>query len=429
MGNSPIGLASRETGQSVLRGWVIFSAPTFLFVLVQALRVVLSSTVDEVEAIFQVSAASFAFASGLYFLLYAPSQLISGLFVDWFGSRYVLFASGILCGIAALIFASGNSFFALASARAISGFASGVPLLVAIYLASIWLPIERLPLATGLSNGLGSLGSFLAVWFLPGLIQMSSWAAVMYWFAAVWGVCAIMMLVLVPKRPEWAIPSGHIPDFRKVLQGIGVVLRIKQFWILTSIAMCLVSPLAILGGLWGARYLEVIRGWSVGTASLAAATVFLGFTVGAILSGLIGQKRLLVRLAVIGAGMISVLGTIELVFLKNYPVSVGIMLMFLVGMGTGFVSLMYALVAMVTKPEHRAIGTALILFPTMAGSGITQAISGRFVEAAEGNGGDLNSAYTVALLFPAALSLVGVLIAVLAIVSTVYRERRATSSV
>ena len=412
---------------SLVRGWIIFAAPTALFILVQALRTILSSTVEEVESIFTVGAASFAFASGIYFFFYAPSQLVSGLFVDWVGSRYVLFASGLLCGLSTLIFALGHDFIALATARAISGFASGVPLLVAIYLASIWLPLNRLPLATGLSNGLGALGSFLAVWFLPALIGMSSWATVMFWFTGVWVLFSILMLVMVPRRPEWAMPSGHIPDIRKVLSGVLVVLRIKRFWVLTMIASCNVSPLAILGGLWGARYLELIRGWSHSDASLAAGTVFLGFTVGAILSGFIGQSRVLVRLAAIGAGLVSALATMGLVLLGHYPPTVGIGLMFFVGVGTGFVSLMYALVAIITKPEHRAIGTALILFPTMAGSGITQAISGRIVQTAESKDAHLETAFNMALLFPAALSLVGVLIALLAVIHAILYAKHSES--
>lgn len=402
--------------RSELRGWVVFAAPTVLFIMVQSLRTVLSSTTGVIEEVFHVDAAAFALASGIYFFFYAPSQLIFGLFVDWFGSRFMLFGSGLLCAGATLIFAVGEDMFALSSARALSGFASGVPLLVAIYLASIWLPIDRLPMATGLVNGLGALGSFFAIWFLPALLHRNEWSVVMFWFMGTWIVCSMLMLILVPRRPSWVLPTGQVPEFRKVLSGVFFVLRIKRFWILVVMATCIVGPLSVLGGLWGARYLELIRGWTEGAASLAAGTVFLGFAVGAILSGFIGQNKFLVRLAVIGAGVISSLAIVELLYLQNYSVSVGVVLMFLVGLGAGFVSLMYALVAIITKAEHRAIGTALILFPTMLGSGIIQAVSGRIIQAAQDRGEDLEDAFINALLLPAVISSVGVLVATVTVI-------------
>lgn len=415
--------SSIGTGKRVeLRGWIVFAAPTLLFIMVQALRSVLSSTVGVVEETFNVGAAAFSMASGIYFFFYAPSQLLSGLFVDWIGSRFVLFASGLVCAVATFVFAMGDDMFSLAAGRAISGFASGVPLLVAIYLASIWLPLDRLPFATGLVNGLGALGSFFAIWFLPALLLENEWSVVMTWFSGTWVIFSVLMLLLVPKRPSWALPSGHEQVFRKVFSGISFVLRIKRFWVLVTMAMCIVGPLSVLGGLWGARYLELIRGWSQGDASLASGTVFLGFTVGAILSGLIGQSRLLVRLVAIGSGVLSSGATVELLFLGDYSVVVGVSLMFLVGLGTGVVSLMYAMVAIITKTEHRAIGTALILFPTMLGSGIIQAVSGRIIQTAQDRGSDLEGAFVSALLLPVALSSIGVLVAVIAVIHTVVRR-------
>lgn len=414
--------ASEGDGVSPWRGWLIFAAPTFLFFLVQALRNDLSSNVQVVETIFNLTATTFAVASGVYFFVYAPCQLASGLFVDWIGSRYILAASGIVCAAATLLLAIGSSNVALGVSRGLAGLGSGVPLLVAIYLASIWLPEDRLPIATGLSNGLGALGSFLAIWLLPLMIAASSWSTVMYGFGVVWLVASGMVLVVVPRRPKWAIPGHTRSDVRPVFRGVKYVLSKGRFWLLTTIGTLIVAPLSVLGGLWGSRYLTEVRDWGTADASFAAGAVFLGFTVGSIFSGFVGESRVRGRSMSIGSGILILTMTLLLLGLDSYPVPIGMAFMFLIGVGTGGVSLMYALVARISGPEHRATGTALILFPGMVFSGVVQAVSGWLIDDAVSSGETVETAFNRALGFPAVLAGIATILAIIGVIHAVVHQ-------
>ena len=80
---------------------------------------------------------------------------------------------------------------------------------------------------------------------------------------------------------------------------------------------------------------------------------------------------------------------------------------------------MYALVARISGPEHRATGTALILFPTMVFSGVIQAISGWMIDDALARGESIEAAFDRALGLPAVLAGVATIIAIVGVIHAV----------
>ena len=97
------------------------------------------------------SQGEFGLAMGMYFLAYAPSQLLVGRLLDRFGVRAVVAPAALVVALGCLLFASTNNVVVLGLGRLMQGLGSSVAYLGVIYLAMIWFPPKRHGMVPGLT--------------------------------------------------------------------------------------------------------------------------------------------------------------------------------------------------------------------------------------------------------------------------------------
>jgi MFS transporter, OFA family, oxalate/formate antiporter len=158
---------------------------------------------------------------------------IEGYLIDKFGPRIMVFASGILVGLAWVMNAYANSLFTLYLAAAIGGIGAGVIYGGCVGNALKWFP-DRRGLAAGLTAAGFGAGSALTVVPIANMIVSSGYEAAFWWFGIGQGVVVIVIALLLRAPEAGEVP---IPAAAAVLQGRrdygpAEVLKTAPFWVM-----------------------------------------------------------------------------------------------------------------------------------------------------------------------------------------------------
>lgn len=85
--------------------WVYWGVAASFYLYEFFARVAPSVMEDTLQKDFPMDATSIGFAMGLYYLAYAPMQLVVGVSLDRFGSKKLLATAAIVAGAGCLLFA------------------------------------------------------------------------------------------------------------------------------------------------------------------------------------------------------------------------------------------------------------------------------------------------------------------------------------
>jgi MFS family permease len=191
--------------------------------------------------------ADMAFASGLWFAVFAVMQLPVGWALDTIGPRrtaFTLFTIGAVGGCA--VFASATSPWAISLAMALIGLGCA-PILMSTY----FIFARRFSLAVfgtlaGVTVGISSLGNLLSAAPLASAIDAFGWRETLWATTAFTALIAlgIGLFVRDPEKPH-AEAQGSFAE----------LLRIRALWpILAGMFICY-APMAGIRGLWISPYI------------------------------------------------------------------------------------------------------------------------------------------------------------------------------
>ncbi len=158
---------------------------------------------------------------------------IEGYLIDKFGPRIMVFASGILVGLAWVMNAYANSLFTLYLAAAIGGIGAGVIYGGCVGNALKWFP-DRRGLAAGLTAAGFGAGSALTVIPIANMIVSHGYEAAFFWFGIGQGVIVLIFALFVraPEAGEAPAPSAPTVQQTRRDYGPAEVLRTAPFWVM-----------------------------------------------------------------------------------------------------------------------------------------------------------------------------------------------------
>ena len=166
--------------------------PALFFLYEFMIRVLPAVIEGSLRDSMRASAGDIGLSMSFYYYAYGPMQLVVGVLLDRLGPRFPLAFAAIVCAIGAVAFALANSLFGLGAGRFLMGFGSAFAYVGTVYVATIWFPGRRIALLSGLTVTLGMLGAITAESTLQFLVEQTAWQNVMYGFAAVGVVLAII---------------------------------------------------------------------------------------------------------------------------------------------------------------------------------------------------------------------------------------------
>ncbi|SLN30544.1 MFS transporter [Pseudooctadecabacter jejudonensis] len=248
------------------------------YVLSQFYRAFLAVLTPALEADLGATPADLAYASGLWFIVFAAMQIPVGEALDRIGPKRTavsLFALGGAGGAA--VFAMATTPTHIAWAMALIGVGCAPVLMASYYIFAKMYPAAMFSTLAGAVIGFGSVGNLASAAPMAWAVETLGWRETMWTLAALTLLIATSLWVFVKDPPNTSTTgqSGTVLD----------VLRIPALWLIFPMMFVNYAPAAGIRGLWAGPYSADVFG--ADTAMIGSVTLVMGLAmiVGSFLYG------------------------------------------------------------------------------------------------------------------------------------------------
>ena len=365
------------------RPWMLFGIASSFYFYEFFARVAPGVLHSELIKVSGASEGVFGFSMSLYFLAYAPAQLLVGRLLDRHGVRAVAAPASLLVALGCLLFATSDNIVLMGVGRFLQGLGSSVAYLGVIYLSLIWLPPQRHGMVPGMVTAVGTLGAATAQLPLLLISDHLGWRAPLLICTVAGVVIAGLIWRFLPRRPSWFVElmreDGFDPNSPEPMGfQLKRILLLRNLWILSLAAAGVYLPVSVIGDLWGVSFFSIEAGLPDDQASLITTLVFIGFAIGGVVAGhwsdRLGHRKVLFTSGAISAACLALL----LCFTSRLPVSVVVVMVAALGFTSGSQVLAFVMVADTAKRHTRAITLAFVNFIVMFFPVIVQPTVGLF---------------------------------------------------
>lgn len=371
-----------RTGPELQQGgwyrWLFWGVVAFFFLYEFFIRVTPNVILSQLQEDLGGTPESISTAMSAYLWVYAPMQLVVGLLLDKWGSKFIVSTAAMVCGVGCIIFSQSSGLTSAGLGRGLIGMGSAFAFVGAIYVATVWFPPRQLGMIAGITTAVGMIGEVVGQVPVAELVADYTWPKVVMWSGIIGLVIGALMLLVIPRRPSWfANQFKHDPGASVgALQGLCEILRNPQIWNVGCISAILYLPLSVIAALWGTTYLEKTMTISTDEASLCISMLAVGWLIGCPLFGkLSDQFRNRRAFLMIGAtGGFITMGLFLLA--DDMGLQTMLVLMFIMGFITSTQSLAFAM-AIELSPRHlAATAVATCNFLTMIVAAVLQVAVG-----------------------------------------------------
>ncbi len=215
---------------------------------------------------FQLTSGSLGLLTSLYFFAFALAQIPIGILLDRFGPRPVQATLLLVASLGAWLFASAQTLSLLLIARGMIGFGVAGSLMSAIKAATLWLPKERLSLATSGILAVGGLGALASTAPLHLLMQVMPWQGAFYLLSLLTLLVSLWLFFGVKGeyRAEQSSASA-------LILALWRLYRSPQFWRIALYSLPAHGIYMAFSALWIAPWL---REGGIGEGALASILMF-----------------------------------------------------------------------------------------------------------------------------------------------------------
>ncbi|PSQ50672.1 MFS transporter [Halobacteriales archaeon SW_7_65_23] len=354
-------------GDPTKRRWLAWAALALVFLLVNIHRLSTAVLSEQLTADFGITAAQLGTLHASFFIIYALTQVPSGVLADRYGPRYVGSGGAVVLSVGALGFVASNGYLAAFLSRALIGLGSSVIFVTILRFCANWYRTDEFGTMTGLTAGIAGLGAIFATTPLAVAIDRVGWRPTLTVLGVVGFVAGVLVFLLARKSPTDAglDPIENVPDQPSVtLQETGTYLRelladVDQ-WLLSIVFFAANGTVLTVIGLWGVPYLVVVYDLSVTTASTYTLFGSIGILIGGPAVGWISDRlgrRMVPMIAGLGAFLVALL---LVPTLGKPPLPAVAASYFVIGSAIGFVMLSMSIVKEKYPPEASGVATATV---------------------------------------------------------------------
>lgn len=343
-------LASIDRPKTATIGWIICGLGAVFYCYEYLLRIQPSVMVAELMRQYHISADRFSAIVSLYYLAYTPMQAVVGVMTDLYGPRYILTFAVFVCTLGSLFFGIADNIYLASAGRFLVGFGSAFAFVSALKLASIWLPLDRFALFAGLVTALGMIGGMAGDIGLTHLVTTIGWKATIY-MSTILGAILMPIIWLVIRDKKTNIQTSPKTSYKETFSGLLVILSNGQVWIAGFIGCILYMSLSVFAELWGIPFLKSAYNLTASEAAFTNSFVFLGWLVGAPLTGWISDKMRKRRLPLLLGCLSSAFAIAWVIYVPTTPLFIVKGLLFLFGVFSSIEVVCFA-VGRETSPRH-----------------------------------------------------------------------------
>lgn len=249
----------------------------FGYALSQFFRAFLAVLSPVLERDLGTSPEDLAFASGVWFLIFAIMQIPVGEALDRIGPRrtsaVLLLLGG---GGGALVFAAASSTLHITIAMGLIGVGCSPVLMASYYIFARSFPVAKFATLAALMLGIGSLGNLVASYPMAIAAETIGWRWSLVGLAAITSVTALALWVVVKDPPKvTSTQRGSVLD----------LLRMPALWLIFPIMLVNYMPAAGIRGAWIGPYMQDVFGMDTGGIGQASLIMGIAMIVGTLIYG------------------------------------------------------------------------------------------------------------------------------------------------
>jgi MFS family permease len=337
------------------------------YVLSQFFRAFLAVLSGPLERDLGATPDDLAFASGLWFMVFAVMQIPVGWALDRVGPRrtaaMLLLVGG---GGGAALFAMATSPVHVSVAMALIGVGCAPVLMASYYIFARQFPPARFATLAALMLGVGSVGNLVASYPMAFAAETVGWRAALWGLAAISGVVAAGIAVLVRD------PESLTGDVRG---SVFDLLRMPALWAILPLMFVAYAPSAALRGLWAGPYLRDVFGLGTGAVGQATLVMGLAMIAGTLTYGPLDRWLGSRKWVVFGGNLMAALALVALILWPDRSLVLSVALLALIGFaGASFPVIVAHGRAFI--PAHLAgRGVTLLNLFGIGGVGVAQFVS------------------------------------------------------
>jgi MFS family permease len=322
--------------------WLIFLISASFLFYKYILQISPSVMTNELMNAYSLTGTSLGFLVGFYYYTYLIMQIPSGILLDKYGTRLVTSIAIFLCALGGLLFAMTQSFVIACYARLLIGLGASFATTSYMKLCSIWFPARYFPLLSGLFGTACMLGACTAEAPLAYFVHGFGWRNTLL-FCGLSGVLLSLLFSFFVTNQYKTVGNYAVDKVEFRIRQLGVLFRSRHNLALILYGGLAFTPVAVFGGLWGTPFLTVAYMLSKSAAATAVSLVFLGFAVGGVVIGWLGNHYIKKLPIVIGGTASAILCLIAILYVPHMPLWLLYTAIFLFGFGSSSFLLSYAI--------------------------------------------------------------------------------------
>ncbi len=339
--------------------WVMWGILCAFFAYQFVIRVSLGVMTTDIMGHFAIDATQFGMIASIYYLGYATMQVPIGILLDRFGPRYIATFCITLCFLGILLFVTAGEWTTALVGRLLIGMGSSGAFISTSKIARSWFPEGVFTRMVGITVTLGILGAINGGGPVAKSLEYFSWQTVMYTFATVAAVLAILCYTVVRNPLHFKTEETQSGS---LLSGFFQVLKMRSIVSIAIFGALMGGPLYVFADTISTPFFETAYGWSRTDAAGIASVIYIGMCFGSPILAYVSEKfqndKMLIVIS--AATMAACLGIV--LFMPGLPYEVVAALMFTMGFFSAYQVLVFVLVARLTSP---AISGVVIGFTNM----------------------------------------------------------------
>jgi sugar phosphate permease len=395
--------------------WIVFASVLFTYFLMASQRTAPGLITDEIMRDFKVTASTIGLLTSMQFFVYTSLQVPMGILADRYGPNFFLIIGAILTGLGTIIYSLGTHESVLFLARIITGIGDATIWVNMVLILGEWFKVKEFVRLIGIAGMTGSLGFLLATVPFSLLIDLLGWRAAFLLAGILLCLCGIILYFVLIKKPKQIFVNKYVSTKKEVQRERTLVLirRIfsnRQAWALFLCHFGIVGAYVGFIGSWAVPYGMNMYGMTRSDASQLIMIGLIGALIGAPLSSWISSVLNTIKrpYAVIHLIILLCWATF-LLFKGNPPLSILIILFFIIGFGYGASALTFAVVRQSFPLKESGIVSGFANTGGFLSAVLLPSIFGVVLDQFQNASGSAGNAYFYGFITPVIFSLLGLI--------------------
>ncbi|MDC0534283.1 MFS transporter [Francisellaceae bacterium] len=362
-------------------GYIRWLCTEFFFTVSIFSAILFGTYAAQVQSNNTLSTSQLTLLSGIFFSVFAFSQLISGFLINKISTKVLLGVSGLLAGISALIFAYATSFPLLIVSRLMMGLGLGCSFVGVLYIIQLGFKESQFAFFSSLSQSISNIAAGALAVFGGRVLSTFSYHSAFMVLGILLIVSAAMMMTALPGKP---ILNKNDQDQIGFFTSLKFIFAKRNFWLATTYFSGIFATILTFADLFNVKYQVDVFNMPQYKAIMLNGLIPLGIAIGGVIAGFCSSKLQKNQLAAscftaLLSLSLSVLLLVDFPHGDQYLICLFFHLLFGIGCGgamLAFQEIQYT----INKPQMRPLANSLVLTIAYLFSGmILQPLVGFFI--------------------------------------------------